>query len=49
MQAEVVWLFLRALALPDLNIPQVTAELQQTVKTYVEDSTGCEVAEIKFM
>ncbi|NLP37725.1 MAG: alkaline shock response membrane anchor protein AmaP [Firmicutes bacterium] len=48
MQAEGgLVIFLRALALPDLNIPQVTAELQQTVKTYVEDSTGCEVAEIK--
>lgn len=40
-------ILLRALALPDLNIPQVTAELQQAVKAYVEDSTGCTVAEIK--
>ncbi|NLM52544.1 MAG: alkaline shock response membrane anchor protein AmaP [Firmicutes bacterium] len=40
-------IFLRALALPDLNLPQVTAELQQAVKSYVEDTTGCTVAEIK--
>jgi len=42
-------IFLRAISLPDQNIPQVTAELQQLVKSYVEDSTGTTVAEIKVL
>jgi uncharacterized alkaline shock family protein YloU len=42
-------IFLRAVSVPDQNIPQVTAELQQLVKSYVEDSTGTTVAEIKVL
>ena len=42
-------IYLRAVSAPDQNIPQVTAELQQLVKNYVEESTGVTVAEIKVL
>ncbi len=42
-------IFLRAVTFPDLNIPQVTAELQTAVKEYVETATGSNVSEIKVM
>ncbi len=42
-------IYLRATTLPDVNIPQVTAELQAAVKEYVENSTGSDVAEIRVM
>jgi uncharacterized alkaline shock family protein YloU len=42
-------IFLRAVTFPDLNIPQITAELQVAVKDYVESATGSNVSEIKVM
>ena len=42
-------IFLRAVTIPDHNIPQVTAELQAAVKEYVESTTGSSVLEIKVM
>jgi len=42
-------IFLRAVTFPDLNIPQVTAELQTSVKEYVEGATGSVVSEIKVL
>lgn len=42
-------IFLRAVTIPDHNIPQVTAELQAAVKEYVESTTGSSVVEIKVM
>ena len=40
-------IFLQALAMPDRNIPQVTAELQEVVKEYVENATSSRVAEVR--
>jgi uncharacterized alkaline shock family protein YloU len=42
-------IYLRATTMPDINIPQVTAELQAAVKEYVESSTGSDVAEVRVM
>lgn len=33
--------------LPEINIPEVTKELQSLVKTYVENATGAKVSEVK--
>ena len=42
-------IYLRAVTVPDLNIPEITAELQTAVKEYVETTTGRTVAEIKVL
>ncbi|HHU30716.1 MAG TPA: alkaline shock response membrane anchor protein AmaP [Firmicutes bacterium] len=42
-------IFLQALAMPDRNIPQVTAELQEVVKEYVENATSSRVAEVRVL
>lgn len=42
-------IFLRAITFPDLDIPQVSTELQAAVKEYVEKTTGASVAEVKVM
>ena len=42
-------IFLRAVTLPDQNLPQMTADLQTVVKEYVENATGSTVAEIKVL
>lgn len=42
-------IFLRAVTFPDLNIPQISTELQAAVKEYVETTTGATVAEVKVM
>ncbi|MCL5981604.1 MAG: alkaline shock response membrane anchor protein AmaP [Firmicutes bacterium] len=42
-------IFLRAVAYPDQNIPQLAAELQAAVKEYVEGTAGSHVAEVKVM
>lgn len=33
--------------MPEINIPEVTKDLQATVKTHIENSTGAQVTEIK--
>ena len=33
--------------LPEINIPEVTKELQVMVKEYIENATGAKVAEVK--
>ncbi|MCR3922082.1 MAG: alkaline shock response membrane anchor protein AmaP [Firmicutes bacterium] len=42
-------IYLRAVTIPDQNIPELTAQLQTAVKEYVETSTGSTVAEIKVL
>lgn len=42
-------IFLRAVALAGQNIPQLAAELQASVKEYVENTAGSHVAEVKVM
>lgn len=38
---------IKALALTDINIPEVTNEVQKNVKEYIEGSTGIPIKEIK--
>ncbi|NLZ92590.1 MAG: alkaline shock response membrane anchor protein AmaP [Firmicutes bacterium] len=42
-------IYLRAVTVPDQSIPQLTGELQTAVREYVENVTGCTVAEIKVL
>lgn len=42
-------IYLRAATMTDINIPQVSAEMQAAVKEYVENSTGSNVAEVRVM
>ncbi len=39
--------YLRVKVLPDQNLPDLTGELQSSVKTYLEESTGMFVSEVR--
>lgn len=39
--------YLRVKVLPDQNLPDLTGELQNSVKTYLEESTGMFVNEVR--
>lgn len=42
-------IYLKIKTLPDLKIPELVAELQDTVKSYVEEISGTAVAEVKVL
>ncbi len=42
-------IYLKAKVLPDLNVPDLASELQQSIKNYLEEITGIKVAEVKVL
>ena len=42
-------IFLRVKTIPDLPIPALIQELQETIKEYVQEISGCNVAEVKVL
>ncbi len=47
LTAEGIFLLLKVQVVPDVNIPQVTTELQQTIKDYLLQTAGTSVQNIK--
>ncbi len=42
-------IYLRVVVLPDVKIPELVAEIQQTVQDYLEEISGVTIAEIKVL
>jgi len=42
-----IQVYLRAVVSPDVSVPQVSAEIQNTLKTYVKNVVGVAVSEVK--